>query len=156
MMAKPGYGFSDLHLREHKDALCARFGAPATKRRSGAFREYWLYPGLHFDCIVSRRSGEVLSIFVERGTPFLDNDVFAADETRIRAQFGEPDLEGGDFTLSTGHYVGKWLSYPQGIGFHFNANGKLETLGIFSPSRRKLANRKAQVRAPLALAALRR
>jgi len=155
-MAKPGYGFSDLHLREHKSVLRARFGAPAAKSRSGAFREYWLYPGSHFNCIVSRRSGEVLSIFVERGSPLLERDVFTADETWIRAQYGEPDLEGGGFTLSTGHYVGKWLSYPQGIGFHFDAEGKVERLGIFSPSRRKLANRNAQVRAPLALAALRR
>jgi len=148
MTVKPGFGVERLHLRQSADQLRSGFGTPKKRRKTGSFREYWLYPEKRFDCIVSRRSGVVLSLFLHRGNPFLGTEIFGANEDQVREMFSKPDLDGGGFTAVTGDYVGRWLSYDQGIGFDFNVSGKVETVSIFAPKRSAKAKKTASHRQP--------
>jgi hypothetical protein len=137
-MIKPGFGIEVLHLRQSADRLSADFGKPGRRQRAGSIREYWFYPEKHFECLVSRRSGNVLSLFFHSGNPFIEADLFRSDEDSIRRRFSKPDIEGGGFTTLGGDYVGRWLTYDSGIGFDFDVEGKLRTVSVFAPKRKPL------------------
>jgi hypothetical protein len=136
MTIKAGYGSDRVHLRQSSQDLVKLLGAPEKRRNSGALRQYWLYPAEHFECIVSRRSGRVLSLFFHAGNPFGESDIFAATEEKVRRMYPSKPLEGGGFRLSTGDFVGRWLSFDEGIGFHFDEKGKLRTVSVFARKHR--------------------
>ena len=139
MIVKPGYGNERLHLRESIDHLRVSFGAPGEKRDVSPMRQYWLYPNCHFECLVSRKTGAVLSIFLRHSNPIGGEDLFGLTEPEIRNRFSTPDEEGGGLDTEAG-YFGRWLSYNGGIGFHFDKRGQVEVVSLF---RRKRASQKA-------------
>ncbi len=139
MTFSPGFGSHDLHLGQTSSSLRDRFGQPTSIRQTGTFRDYWLYPVLGLEAIISRRTGNVLSLFFSRaetsdqpGVPSL----LGTTEKSVVDQFGSPDLRGGDFQLPGGNYVDRWFSYDRGIGFHFDRQGYVKTVSIFAPKRK--------------------
>jgi hypothetical protein len=141
MTLTPGYGTETFHLRESADRLRQLFGPPSERRKTGSFREYWLYPNDHLDCIVSKKSGMVLSLFLHRGNPLIGLDEFDVTEANLRKIYGLPAQEGGGFRISTGDYVNRWLNYDRGIGFDFDAENRLQTISIFAPKQKATARR---------------
>lgn len=143
---KEGYGNRTLHVGQRASELLRRFGRPRyRKQATTASRSYWLYPQIGLECIVSRRSERVLSLFFlaqgcdgHKGANVRTQaGVRLGDSARrVRSYYGKPSKEGGGFELSSGDYVRAWYSYRQGVGFHFGRRGKLEIIAIFSPSRR--------------------
>ena len=139
-MTKPGFGDEDLHLRQHTSQLLGRLGSPTKRSLSSALREYWLYPEQGIECIVSRKTSKVLSIFLKAGTaaPAQDQpDLIGLPLKEILSRYGKPDLEGGDLTLASGDYVGRWFSYETGIGFHFDHQGRVKTVSVFATKRKR-------------------
>lgn len=154
MTIVPGYGTDQLHLRQSSSDLRARFGLPTERRTSGKLREYWLYPQKGFECIVSRRTGHILSIFFSerfsRIASVEGTHPFGASEGAVIAMLGAPSDQGGGFKLSTGEFIGKWLSFDSGIGFHFDHSGRVRTLSVFSAKRNpKIRHAKAALRVPM-------
>ncbi len=147
MTLTPGYGTDHLHLRESSDRIKHLFGEPAKRRKTGSFREYWLYPDHHFDCIVSRTSGAVLSLLLYSGKRITGDEEFALTEARVREMYGPPVQEGGGFRLATGDYVNRWLTYDMGIGFDFNAANRLQTISIFAPKKKPATKRAGKLTA---------
>jgi hypothetical protein len=143
MTVKPGFGFEHLHLRGYSDLLIQRFGPPKKRRESGSLREYWMYPDQHFDCIVSKKTGLILSLFLHAGNPLGAAELFGASEDRILQLYRSPSKEGGGQTLMTGDFVGRWLTYDEGIGFDFGPDSKLRTVSIFAPKQKVKAKLKA-------------
>jgi hypothetical protein len=140
MTITPGYGTEQLHLRQESSDLLKRFGHPAKRRKSDGFREYWLYPKDGFECIVSTRSGLVLSVFLKASSHAGDDEsepAFGANEEAVLQAYSKPALEGGGFKTSTGTFVGRWFSYDSGIGFHFDDSGRVETIAVFAAKRRR-------------------
>jgi len=141
MTITPGYGTEQLHLRQTSSELRAKFGLPAKRWKSDEFREYWSYPKSGFECIVSTRSGLVLSVFLKAA--FHTGDVasswptFGATEESVRQTYSSPSMEGGGLPISTGAFIGRWYSYESGIGFHFDKSGRVETISVFAPKRKR-------------------
>ena len=133
----PGRGTERLHLGQTSGYLRSAFGPPGRRRKAGAFREYWVYPELGFECIVSRRSGRILSIFLHSAHKLEGSEVFGASEDRIRALYSSPSLEGGEFRVDDGKFFGRWFSYDSGIGFHFDESGRVETISVFAAKRKR-------------------
>lgn len=139
MTTKPGFGVEDVHLRQDASLLVERLGRPTKRHTSTPLREYWLYPDQGVECIVSTKTSRVLSIFLKAGivtTSPRQPDLLGLSQQEIISRFGQPDLEGGDLTLNTGDYVGRWFSYVTGIGFHFDRQGYVETVSVFAAKRR--------------------
>ena len=131
---RPGYGTRTLHLGMTTAALENEHGLARECRPKGSFREYWLYPD--FDCLVSRNSNTVLSFFLRAGA--LHETSRQWNEQSVVSEMGAPQLSGGGFCLSDGQYVDRWISYDAGIGFHFQADGRLVTLSIFRKRRHRI------------------
>jgi hypothetical protein len=141
MTIRPGYGTEQLHLRQTSSDLRAKFGLPEKRWKSDGFREYWSYPKSGFECIVSTRSGIVLSIFLKAAS-LANSDasgrpMFGADEDAVLRAYSKPALEGGGSNISTGAFVGRWYSYESGIGFYFDKSGHVETISVFAPKRKR-------------------
>lgn len=136
MTVAPGYGNQLLNLRQTSAELREHFGPPRKRRKTGSFREYWFYPDQHFDCIVSMRSGRVLSFFLHPGTRLVEPEVFETGEDLVRRTYSSPKVEGGGKTLLTGNYLGRWYSYDEGIGFDFDKEGKLQTISVFASKQK--------------------
>jgi len=139
MTIVPGRGIERLHLGQSASDLRSVFGPPKRRVKAGAFREYWLYPEAGFECIVSRRTGRILSIFFHRADSRDGNDLFGASEDRVRALYSSPSMEGGGFRVGDDKFVGRWYSYESGIGFHFDESGHVKTISVFAPKRRRKA-----------------
>jgi hypothetical protein len=146
MTVRPGYGIEALHLGATTTDLQARFGEPAVRRRSGSFREYWIYPSDHFDCIVSRRSRRVLSIFFHAGNRLMEPGIFHQNETAVRTEYSAPALEGGGFTSMTGNFINRWYSYDNGLGFDFDQKGRLQTVSVFAAKQTAKSKATASIR----------
>jgi len=144
MKVRAGYGAPELHLRMEKDELRRAFGSPERKRKGDAFRLYYLYPKLGFECIVSERTGKVLSIFFHRpADPGSSLKVRTADglaigdgKAKLADAYPKPDKRSDGFRLSNGVFVGPWMSYDNGIGFHLDSENRIQTISIFAPVRR--------------------
>ena len=148
MTVRPGYGSPMLHLRQPSSKLLTEFGEPQRKVSVTALRQYWFYPEQHFECLVSKRTGAVLSIFLHRGNPVGGNDLFHLTETEIRMLLASPVAEGGGFEVEAG-YVPRWLSYSDGIGFYLDQTGKVETVSLYArkrTARTRKASESAHVR----------
>jgi len=142
MNVRPGYGAPELHLKMDLDDVKRSFGPPEKRQKGDGFRIYYLYPKLGFDCIVSQRSGKVLSLFFHRP---LDSQfdvrtdtgiAIGDDRAKVAAVYPKPDGSSEGFELSTGTFVGPWLSFDEGIAFHLDRKDKVETISIFAPVRR--------------------
>ncbi|HEX9201955.1 MAG TPA: hypothetical protein VF865_20535 [Acidobacteriaceae bacterium] len=139
MTIVPGRGTERLHLGQTSSDLRSAFGPPGRRRKDGSFREYWVYPDLGFECIVSRRTGRILSIFFHRAASFDGSDLFGASEERIRTLYSPPSFKGGGFRVGEDKFFGRWYSYESGIGFHFDESGHVKTISVFVPKRRRKA-----------------
>jgi hypothetical protein len=96
-----------------------------------------MYPELGFECIVSRRTGRVLSIFFHKAIALAGKDIFGASEDRVRALYSSPSREGGGFRVGDDKFFGRWFSYGSGIGFHFDEAGRVETISVFAAKRKR-------------------
>jgi hypothetical protein len=141
MMTLPGYGTENIHLGQVSSVLLDSMGNPSRLSQSSDLREYWVYPEKHFEAIVSRRSNKLLSLFFHKGSAVAGGEFFGQSEDRIRRTFGEPNKQGGGLTFADGDYLGRWLSYDSGIGFHFDKSGQVITIAIFAPKRKVRAKK---------------
>jgi hypothetical protein len=135
MTTTPGYGTAELHLGQASPELQKQIGQPHHRRKSGAFREYWVYPDQRFEAIVSRRSNRLLSLFFHRGSTLAAVEFFGKTEKQILNIFGEPWKVGGDMEFADGDHIRRWLAYRSGIGFFFDKEGIVETVSISARSR---------------------
>lgn len=146
MVLTEGYGCTALHLRQGYRQILDRFGVPDQKKpASTEMRTYWLYFKVGFDCIISRKSRKLLSLFFYRdkyaghnGAPVETTQGIRPGDTmkRVIAAYGQPQKKGGGFTTLDSTYVRKWFSYSDGIGFHFGCDDKVDIISIFSAGRR--------------------
>jgi len=141
---KEGYGSPTIHLRQPSDEVRKLLGKPEKKRKAPGAREYWIYSKLGVDVLVSRRTGRLLSIFFHRkGKGYsrtadvrtASGIAMSTNRDHVLDSYGEPYKTGGDLLLSGGEFVGSWLSYRSGIGFHFDRDGRVEVISIFSAKR---------------------
>jgi hypothetical protein len=148
MNIRAGYGSRELHLRQEWSEVRKLFGNPEKMQKTDGFRVYCLYPQLGFDCIVSERSGKVLSLFFHRPSddrvqsfPVRTEANIALGDalTRLVASYPMPDRRSEGFLLSDGTFVGPWLSFDDGIGFHLDSDNRVQTISIFAPVRRHAA-----------------
>jgi hypothetical protein len=138
-----GYGLKTLHLRQSTNDVISRFGRPNKKIKASDLRTYWIYSEHRFDCLISNKSKQILSLFfheddraLQRRNVITQKGIsFASTEKEIRATYGSPIKSGDSFTTSSGDFVRRWLSYPDGIGFHFGKTGRIEIIVIFRQRR---------------------
>ena len=157
MTVRAGYGTETIHLGQKAPDLRAALGQPSRRRSAGSMREHWLYTPLAFEAVVSRKTGNLLSLFYQNGSPLLENHFFTLDEPALRKVFGEPALVIEGTLLSDGSYLDRLLSYNSGISFFLGGNGIVRKVSITHPKR--TPRRKAAQSAPArhqSIAALRR
>lgn len=135
MIVTPGYGTTSLHLRQDAEDLRTTFGEPTGRTQASSLREYWLYPEKHFDCIVSRKSGKVLTLFLYSGNPFGATEIFGLSVKKIRDRWGNPSSQGGGYRLDDGSFVKSWWAYDNGVGVDFDEAGKVDTVSIFAKTQ---------------------
>ncbi len=145
-MIVPGKSINNLRLRQPTSSLPARMGRPAKRTLTDSFREYWIYPEAGIDLMVSKRSKRVLSIFVHQpensSTDSIDS-LLNATEQEIRERFSSPSREGKPFSTQDKSFYSHWYSYDSGLGFHFNPEGRVETISIFAAKRKPTVARSA-------------
>jgi hypothetical protein len=157
MTIKPGYGLQSLHLRQSANSLKALYGPPRKRRKISELREYWLYPDYGFDCIVSKRSHRVLSLFLHRSQQVAPIEEFSWHETMVKEAYCEPQQAGGGFLMGS-ILVDRWFTYDAGIGFHFDTDGNVNLVAIFAEKAVSKAKRPVHAsrhRMPELIAALR-
>jgi hypothetical protein len=135
----PGYGSEQIHLGQSAKELSKFLGKPAHRRKASTLREYWVYPALHMEAIVSRRSGRILSLFFHRGSTLGATDAFKQSEDELRRQYGEPYKQGGGLTFADGGHLGRWIAYRSGIAFFFAKDGTVKTVCISARSTARVA-----------------
>ena len=138
----PGYGTEKLHLGQSVDVLEKQLGPPESRSSEGSFREYWLYPSVALEGIVSRRSGRILSLFFRKQTSFVDKGLFGLNEAEVRESYSEPSHVGGGFQSKFVGYIGRWMTYDSGIGFYFDEAGLVETISVFARKRKAVVSSK--------------
>lgn len=135
MKTSPGYGTLHVHLGQTSSDLVKSFGKPSRRQISSALREYWVYPELHFEAIVSRRSENLLSLFFHKGSTLGGAEFFGKSEDSIRELLGEPQKSGGGKTCDDGDFWGRWLAYETGITFFLGRAGKVKMVSVSAPKR---------------------
>jgi hypothetical protein len=140
----PGHGALQLHLRQDGRRVSDLLGAPDKIEPGTPLREFWLYLRLGIDVSISTTSGRVLSLFFFRqgsdghkqADIETDRGISVADSKRkVLAAYGTPYKQDESYILSTGERVKAWFSYVSGIGFHFGADERVDTISIFARVR---------------------
>lgn len=136
-----GIGTNILHLRQNVRSVVQLVGKPEGKTSSGKLRTYFLYPSKGLECIISEKSGNVLSIFfyptsadwlitsTDRGI------AFGMSRRKVIERYGQPNSSGGGFKLMDDDFVGAWVGYDLGIGFHFDRDDRVAIISVFAPKR---------------------
>ena len=135
MRTSPGYGTQEVHLGQASSDLVKRLGRPSKRKAVSALREYWIYPELHFEAIVSRRTGNLLSLFFHKGSRLAGDDFFGLSEATLRKGHGDPQKSGGGVRFADGDFLGRWLAYKTGITFFLDEAGKVTTVAISARKR---------------------
>lgn len=143
-----GYGTEALHLGQNSSALISLLGKPKRKSATGTLREHWLYPELFFEAVVSRKSGNLLSLFYKTGSQLVDPSLFQMNEKEIRIKFGTPELAVEGVQVDGFGYVDAYLAYNSGISFFLGRDGSVRKVAISNP--RRLPRRKTVRHAPTA------
>ena len=131
----PGYGTRQLHLGQASSEVVKVLGKPSQQKVTSDLREYWVYPELNFEAIVSRRTGRLLSLFFHDGSSLAGGEFFGRSVRDIHGLFGEAHKSGGGTTFSDGECIDRWIAYETGISFFFNRAGRVKTVCVSAPKR---------------------
>ena len=136
MTVRPGYGNEVLHLGQTSADLKAVLGRPKRRRSVGSLRQYWLYPEHHLQFIVSRRTGNLLTLFFDKDSGYFDEALSHATQDQVRSDFGEPSRETAGMYLLSGGYLDAFMAYDSGICFFFGEDHTLRRIAVTAPKRK--------------------